>query len=106
MQVVEFWRPLRSPAGGEVREGEKGLTVGMALLPAILGSWTGDKRSAGRKVRDVEIGLEIMKGGGVELGDEDRGHLRDVAFETIPGAYFFVQVAEALGFTAAELQTP
>ena len=101
--AVEFSRPLLSHLGKPIESESRPLTIGDALLPALLGTWQGDQRTPQRKARDVRIGLQISSGKAVELADDDRKHLKDVAFSTVPAAYLFVQICEALGFSIDEL---
>jgi len=101
---VDMSTPLMGPRGNKLEgDGGEPFTVGEALLAPLMGSWREDKRTAKRKAQDVEVGMRIVQGGEVELSDEDRGHLRDVAFQTVPGAYLFVQICQALGFGTDEL---
>lgn len=106
-QAVDFNKALLAPDQAPLQVDGRAFLVGDALSQALLGTWSGDQRTAARKARDVGIMLAARGGpeayAQVPLGDEDRMHLRQVAFATIPAAYLFVQVCEALGYDRDEL---
>lgn len=102
---MDFSTPLVGPGGAGLQEGGKALTVGQALLVPLLGTWKEDSRTMGRKAQDVVLGLAAARGEALELSDDDRVYLKKVAFQTVPAAYLFVQICQALGYSVEELQT-
>ncbi len=104
---VDFNQILLTPRGEFMTMGEdpQPFRLGDALCPALLGTWTGDQRDLQSKLRDARLGWKIMRENeytGIELGDEERKHLLEVTFATVPAAHLVAQISAALGFTEEE----
>ncbi len=105
--TVDFNQVLRTPRGEPMTMGEdqRPFCLGDAVCPALLGTWTGDQRDLSGKLQDARLGWKIMQGEeytAMELGDEERKHVLEVAFATVPAAHLVAQISAALGFTEEE----
>ena len=106
---VNFRSTVKNPLGVDMTLGaeeDRVFCVGDALFMALSGTYQGDDRNIGRKLEDAKLGRQILNQDGsynkVELGDQSREHLKQLAFLVVPQAHILLQICEALGFDEDE----